>query len=326
MSMQFYFFGTSSGTPTLARNVSGLALKRRQSKNWVLVDCGEGTQHQVLRSPLSLAHLQAICITHVHGDHCYGLPGLLASAGLSGRKTPLTLIAPRAIERWVHAVCEHTDLHLGYEWVFHAVDEAPLGQTLWQDGPLSVCAHALSHRVPSFAYAFTAQAGPAGLNLEVLQSRGVPRGPMWGDLQRGVPVQLPSSEWVHPHEVALPEMPARRVVVAGDNDTPSLMAVAGAADVWVHEATYTEAVLARVGPGPRHSSAASVARAASAAAVPHLVLTHFSPRYHDAPGASPHLSEIETEARAHYAGQLHLAHDMQYFTLSQEGVLSCTEV
>ena len=78
--MDLLFLGTSAGVPTRRRNVSALALIEDQGKDWFLVDCGEATQHQLLRTPLSAADLRAICITHVHGDHCYGLPGLLASA------------------------------------------------------------------------------------------------------------------------------------------------------------------------------------------------------------------------------------------------------
>ena len=87
--LEFTFLGTSSGVPTLTRNVSGLAIHYGKTKDWILVDAGEGTQHRVQQAKLSLQHLKAICITHVHGDHCYGLMGLLASAGMNGRKDPI---------------------------------------------------------------------------------------------------------------------------------------------------------------------------------------------------------------------------------------------
>lgn len=94
--MELLFLGTSAGTPTRQRNLSALAL--REGRDWWLVDCGEATQHQLLRTPLSLQHLQALFITHVHGDHCYGLPGLLASAGMQGASTrcPSLLRSPSA--------------------------------------------------------------------------------------------------------------------------------------------------------------------------------------------------------------------------------------
>jgi len=84
--MELIFLGTSSGTPTKSRNVSAVAIKKQNNKSWYLIDCGEGTQHQILRTKLSLLHLNTICITHIHGDHCYGLPGLFASASMDTRK------------------------------------------------------------------------------------------------------------------------------------------------------------------------------------------------------------------------------------------------
>jgi ribonuclease Z len=90
--MEFTFLGTSSGTPTKSRNVSGLALSAKMSKPWYLVDCGEGTQHQILRTRYYLNNLKVIFITHIHGDHCYGLPGILAGASMAGRTAPLTII------------------------------------------------------------------------------------------------------------------------------------------------------------------------------------------------------------------------------------------
>ena len=115
------------------------------------------------------------------------------------------------------------------------------------------------------------------------------------------------------------------MIVAGDNDRPDLLEdEARSAEVLVHEATYTEPVLRKVGPGPQHSSAAMTARAATAAGVPNLVLTHFSPRYQDAErkeGSGLTMRDIETEARAEYAGRLFLARDLERFVLDRQGVL-----
>jgi len=92
--MEFQFLGTGAGTPSKTRNVSALALRLRGARHWALVDCGEGTQHQILRTGWSLHELGAVFITHMHGDHCYGLPGLLASAGMMNRSAPLHLVGP----------------------------------------------------------------------------------------------------------------------------------------------------------------------------------------------------------------------------------------
>ena len=112
------FLGTSAGIPTKHRNVTALAISLinpySKAKNvpWILVDCGEATQHQLLKTPLSVMQLALICITHVHGDHCYGLPGLLASMAMSGRKHPLTVIAPQAIADYLAAVQEIGRAHV----------------------------------------------------------------------------------------------------------------------------------------------------------------------------------------------------------------------
>ena len=143
--LHFTFLGTSSGVPTLTRNVSGLAIRNSKNKDWILVDAGEGTQHRIQQAKLSLQNLVAICITHVHGDHCYGLIGLLASAGMNARTAPLTIIAPKEIQQWIEVTAQLTDLHLPYPLNFIDVNKATQIQQITDE--LSIQAHRLSHRV-----------------------------------------------------------------------------------------------------------------------------------------------------------------------------------
>lgn len=314
--MELHFLGTSSGTPTRTRNVSGVAL--RSAGGWVLIDCGEGTQHRILQTSLSPHDLRAVFITHLHGDHCYGLPGLLASAGLLNRTAPLAIVGPAPLERYVRGVMETTALGLPYPIRFIDVaDAADVGLS-----DLAVTVTALSHRMPSYAYGFTELVVERRLDGGRLAAAGVPRGPLWGALQGGADVTLPDGRTVTSAEVLLPPRRPRRIVIAGDNDTPGLLAgaVCGA-DVLVHEATYTEAILAKVGPAPQHSSALRVAGFARDAAVPNLVLTHFSPRYQDRHGPLT-LADIEAEALAAYGGNLFLARDLARYCLDRHGVLA----
>ena len=317
--MEFQFLGTSSGTPSRTRNVSGLALRTSGAKHWYLVDCGEGTQHRILRTNYSPMSLRAIFITHIHGDHCYGLPGLLASAGLLNRVEPLLIAGPPAVERFVRGVMESTELRLPYPLEFAHIEHG------WRIDALpdvSVEAAGLSHRVPSFAFAFTEKAVERKLDIDKLERDGVPSGPGWGQLQRGEDIRLPDCRVARSSDYILPTRARRKIIVAGDNDTPALLTTqAAGAQVLIHEATYTEEILQRVGPGPQHSSARGTAAFAQAAGIPNLVLTHFSPRYQEGEGPLS-MACLEAEARAEYGGQLFLAGDLQRYALDRHGVLA----
>lgn len=315
--MDILFLGTSAGVPTRRRNVSALALIEDQGKGWFLVDCGEATQHQLLRTPLSVADLRAICITHVHGDHCYGLPGLLASAAMTGRRQPLVLIAPQAVQAWLGATQALTALHLPFEVQFHALEDFT-GLAL---GAWDIDAFALSHRVPSHAFRFRETRRPQRLDPAALAAAQVPRGPLWGRLHAGEDV-------VHEGRLLLSAAflqaayAERRLVVAGDNDCPELLAEAcRGAQVLVHEATYAQAQVDKTGQSWGHSSAAAIAGFAEAQRLPALLLTHFSPRYQADPGRSPSIKELREEAVARYSGELHLAEDFSRFQLDRLGRL-----
>ncbi len=309
------FLGTSSGVPTKNRNVTGLAVQTSLNRDWWLVDCGEGTQHRLQHLPLTVHDLAGICITHVHGDHSYGLPGFLASAAMGGRKRPLILAAPVAIKEWLEATMLHTELFLPYPLIH--VDVAST-DTIHAEAGLSIERHCLSHRAPSVGFRFAAESVRWKIDSGALRARGVPPGPLWGKLQAGQDVTLDDGTMLAAAEYRVSETERAVIVVGGDNDTPALLADACAgAQLLVHEATYTEAILQKVGPGPTHSSVQRVAQFATEAGLPNLILTHFSPRYDNADG----MAELEAEARLHYAGQLHMAQDLASYELGADGVV-----
>ncbi|QYX54312.1 ribonuclease Z [Pseudomonas sp. S07E 245] len=316
--MDLQFLGTSSGVPTKARNVSATAVIEASGKSWYLVDCGEGTQHQLLHTSLSMRDLRGIFITHVHGDHCYGLPGLLASAGMSGRSEPLELIMPLALHEWLRLSLAVSQTYLPFELHLLAVE------TLqdWRSAQVAVTTVELSHRVPSYGFVFTEINPEPRLDTERLQADGIPRGPLWGDLAHGRQVEH-EGRVLDTLTYLKASRAARRIVVCGDNDSPALLAeVAKGADVLVHEATFTEPVLQRSQSNFGHSTAAAVAQFAEAAGVPNLVLTHFSARYQDNPQRSPSIDDVRQEAQAHYSGQLTLARDLQRYHLGKDGLLA----
>lgn len=315
--MDLQFLGTSAGVPTKARNVSATAVIEASGSHWYLVDCGEGTQHRLLHTSLSVRDLRAIFITHVHGDHCFGLPGLLASAGMSGRQQPLELILPAALHEWVRLGLAASDTFLPFELRLHAV-ETFQG---WASDSVRVDSVALSHRVPSVGYVFSEINPEPRLDVPRLEAEGIPRGPLWGALAKGEAVEH-RGQLLHGRDYLRASRPARRVIVCGDNDSPELLAeVARDVDVLVHEATFTQALIERTGATFGHSSAAAVARFAETAGVRNLVLTHFSARYQPDPRRSPCIEDLRVEAQAHYSGHLTLAQDLQRYHIGRDGCL-----
>ncbi len=320
IDLELIFLGTSSGIPTRQRNVSGLIIKRRQSRAWCLVDCGEGTQQQLLRVPYSLLKLSCIFITHVHGDHCYGLPGLLATATMAGRTEPLTIVGPKNIELFVKETMRLTDVRMSYELNF--VDVETLSEhSVARD--FIVRPVPLSHRVPSHGYLFEEVCHRPKLDREKLERDGIPQGPIWGDIVRQDSVTLEGGRTLVSALYLLAPKAPRRALIGGDNDTPKLLSsVCESIEVVVHEATYTQKVADKVGPGPQHSSARQVAEFAQGANVKNLLLTHFSARYHHPRETEREsIGDIDDEARQIYKGNLYLANDFDHFILGPDDVL-----
>lgn len=316
--MLLTFLGTSSGAPTRQRNVSALAVQPERGRDWVLVDCGEATQHQLLRTRLSPQRLRAVLITHVHGDHCYGLPGLLASCQLNGRTAPLTLVGPPALWAYLQAVIEHSELHLDYPLHFVAASSS---LALEQAG-FSIRAVRLSHRTECWGYRLQELQVPMKLDLARLQREGIAPSPLYGRLQQGERVRLAQGRWLDGRDYCRPAYQARAVVIGGDNDRPELLAEAcRGAQLLVHEATYTDAILQQVGPQPQHSSAAQVACFAEQHGLPALILTHFSPRYRSRPQhpREQSVDQLRQEALQQYRGRLYLAEDFARYLIRRDG-------
>ena len=181
-------------------------------------------------------------------------------------------------------------------------------------------AQALSHRVPSYGYVLTEMNLENKLDTQKLSEDKIPPGPVWGQIQNGQDITLPSGVVISHKDYLLAQRKPRKIIVGGDNDNPELLAdVITAADVLIHESTYTDAISVKVGPGPQHSSAKSVASFAEKHGLKHLLLTHFSARYQYGSKADSNISEIEDEAKQYYSGQLHLANDLDHFKLDNQG-------
>jgi ribonuclease Z len=279
------FLGTSSGRPTPRRNVSSVALARESE--WLLFDCGEGTQMQLLRTDLRLSRLRYIFITHLHGDHVLGLPGLLGTINLSRHEQPIDVFGPPGIARYVRDVSRATHFHPIFPL---EVTEVEAGIVL--DTPaFTVEARRLNHRVVAFGYALQEKPRPGRFDLETARALGIPPGPLYGQLQRGEAVTLADGRRIEPEEVVGPARPGPRFAYCTDTGpSENARQLASEADVLIHEATYTED-MADEAEARGHSTAAGAARVAQAANVKRLLITHFSPRHED-------VTPLLVEARA----------------------------
>jgi len=285
--------GTAASVPTAARGTSATLIARGGRR--LLIDCGEGTQRQLLRSGLGLVDVDAIFLTHLHADHYLGLPGLLKTYGLRGRERPLPIVGPRGLGDLLGRLrpvvgrtafpleVEHTD-----------------GGTVWEDEAVRVEAFPTRHSVPSVGFALIEEPRPGAFDVETARSLGVPEGPLFGVLQRGGEVDLADGGRVRAEQVTGPARAGRRVVVAGDTEPCDTTAiVADGASVLVHEATFQDAERERAR-DTSHSTAAEAGALARRAGVDLLVLTHLSPR------CAP--SELRREAEAEFP-RVHVPRD-----------------
>jgi ribonuclease Z len=274
-----------------------------------MIDCGEATQHQLLKSSLSFFHLDVICITHVHGDHCYGLPGLLSSMAMNGKKSAVHLIAPKEVIAWLHTTLYMSDTRLSFDLITHDICEMTCSSDF---NFCDIEVIPLKHRVSSFGFKISEKLIPKKLKIEKLTKDGIKSGPHYNKLQKGDDVVFDSQQLLS-KDYTFQSWQTRRVIVCGDNEKPALVANwCSDIDVLVHESTFTHSDLHKVGYHTGHSDAKRVAEVAQLHQIPTLILTHFSVRYHGEHG----IESLRREAEVYYSGNLLLAED--HFTFSIE--------
>jgi ribonuclease Z len=288
------FLGTSAGAPTRFRNVTAVALQLPQRGSCWLFDCGEGTQHQFMRAPqLRLSLIEKIFITHLHGDHIFGLPGLLATRSMqSGCETGVTLYGPEGLEAFLKNALTMSSSQLQYPVEIKTI---AAGQVC-EDSQVRVTCGLLAHRVPTFGYAVSEKTQAGRFDVEQARALGIPEGPLYGKLKNGETVTLPDGRVIDGKTLTGPPRPGRKVVICGDTYyTPMTARLAQDADLIVHEATHLEEDLP-LAKRALHSTARIAAEAAKAAGAKSLYLTHFSARYEGEGGSR--LNELLAEARA----------------------------
>ena len=285
MSLSLRFLGTSASRPTVERNVSSVAIIREGET--LMLDCGEGTQRQMMRYGISFA-LTDIFFTHMHADHMLGVTGLLRTLALQGRTEPMNLYGPTGSEKllWRAITLGSEKQHFEIK-VFELVPDTPLKRRGYSIIPFEV-----EHGDRSaIGYHLIEETRLGRFNPEKAKEMGVPEGPLWGRIHKGETVQLPDGRSIKPSELVGPSRPGRRIVLTGDSrPSEATVTAAKGADVLVHEATFaTEEAPRALETG--HSTAREAAEVAAKANVKRLILTHVSARY------SRDTTDLEREAR-----------------------------
>lgn len=265
--------GTGSGKPTPERGVSCTALFRHGEV--ILFDCGEGTQVQLTRSTLRPGPIKLVCITHFHGDHINGLPGLLGTLQLNQRTEPLTVIGPRGLVTYIRALQKVGALGVGYRLDLIEVEEPGV---VYAEPGFTITADRLKHRIVCWGYRLSEPDRPGRFDVGRAQALSIPSGPLYGRLQRGEAVVLPDGREVRPEEVLGPSRRGLSVAYCLDTQPcEGTLRLAEGVDLLVHEGTYgpEERKLAHARGHSTMQDAAEMARDAGAR---ELVITHVSPK------------------------------------------------
>jgi len=273
--VKLVFLGTSAAQPTASRSMSCLCLAH--GGEITIFDAGEGAQTAYARAGLGWNKDARIFVTHMHGDHCLGVIGLVQTMAMKGRARPLEIFGPRGIEEFVDINMRLLNFRPPFEM---SVKRLRAGGRVRGRG-YSVSACAADHGIESLSYRLDQDSRPGRFHRDRAEALGIPEGPLWGRLQRGQKISHGGREF-SPSDVADPRRPGLSVGVSGDTrPTAQLQDFFKGCDALVFEATFGDDRKERAAE-TRHSTASGAAKLAGAAGARRLILTHFSARYPDA--------------------------------------------
>jgi ribonuclease Z len=308
--VQVTFLGTSAGVPTRACNVAGIALRLPQRAEWWLFDCGEATQHQLLKSDLSISQLTRIFITHLHGDHLFGLPGLLATKKLSGSGAPIHIYGPVGLEQFMRACWQLTRSPAAFDVFIHTIENGEV----YVDDEFKVSCRMVQHRVPAFGYRVAEKERAGRFRVAEALALGIPEGPLFAQLKRGETITLVDGRRFDGATLCEPPQAGRSLAYSGDTTfCDDMIELAKDADMLIHEATFADAEL-ELARRSYHSTALMAAQVAAQAHAKQLILTHISPRYFADKEIQP--DDLLREARAVFP-RTELAHDFSRFEIER---------
>jgi len=272
--MKIIFLGTSGGMPTGKRGSASVAIKRKGEL--ILFDCGEGTQQKMVLAHLGFGGRMRIFISHLHGDHILGLPGLLQTMALLRREHPLYVYGPRGLMEFIKAFSSILGCPSFPLEVFEVLDNG----MVFSGSEYIIEAVRADHEGESWSYALAELPRPGKFHPEKAKGLAIPEGPLWRRLQHGEDVKL-GDKIVKSAEVVEPQRIGSKIVYSGDTrPNEELVRMAKRADLLIHEATFNDDMEDRA-KEDGHSTASQAAEIARAAEVTKLVLTHLSSRYPD---------------------------------------------
>ena len=276
MSIRVIFLGTGAAVPTPQRSLPSLLLQRGNEQ--LMFDSGEAVQRQMMIAKVGLHKKLGVFITHMHGDHVLGLPGLLQTMALMDRQKPVDVYGPIGLAHFLECLRETLQFQLTFEVKVHEITTEGI---VCDEKEYTVNAVPSNHAVTSLSFAFVEKARPGKFHPEKAKALGVPQGEAWSRLQHGVEFVLPNGHVVRHSDVTGPTRKGRKIVYTGDTRPfEAFASFAAEADLVVHEATFDD-TLAEKAELDGHSTPSQAAMQAKAAKAKNLVLTHISARYCD---------------------------------------------
>ena len=294
--MNITFLGTSSGVPSLTRNVSSLALKLSQSSEVWLFDCGEGTQHQIMKSNIKSSQIKKIFITHMHGDHIYGLPGLLATLGLSGNSTGIEIYGPSQLRGFINSALNSSFCKLSFPLHFVDVENYALqNKILFENNKIKVNCACLKHRIPAFGYRVSEKDKTGIFDIKKAESMRIAPGPIYSELKQGKKVLLADGRELDGKEFCGPPKKGKSFVYCTDTIfSESAVSLSKNVDLLVHESTFSDQNES-MAYEKLHSTTIMAAKTALLSNAKKLIITHLSPRYTNKNSITP--SDLLKEAQ-----------------------------
>ena len=274
---ELHILGCGSALPTTRHFATSQVVNLRDKL--FMIDCGEGAQMQLRKSRLKFSRLNHIFISHLHGDHCFGLMGLISTFGLLGRTAELHIHSPKGLEELLTPMLNFFCHTLAYKVIFHEFDTRQTS-VVYEDRSMTVTTIPLQHRIPCCGFLFAEKARPNHIIRDMVDFYKVPVYEL-NRIKNGSDYVTPEGEVIANTRLTRPSDPPRKYAYCSDTIfRPEIVKPLSGVDLLFHEATFAESELARA-KETYHTTAAQAARIALEAGVRQLVIGHFSARYED---------------------------------------------